>query len=292
MYRLVNVDLTQDDWYLSLDPIDKCIYLNLIISNMTNPLGVIRNGLRLLSFTVGISVKELEARLENLKERVLYLKEENIIYIKGFVFSQAGSQKNNSFFALVKKKFDELPKDIQRKIVEFDLSLVEVLGGDALSFSEKSLSIDPPVPPPTHPVYSPSTPPHTVTVTDTDINNINNSIKNNKNILNKQPETKIADILEDSSTRKDPSLVEKIKSFIPNEEDRLEVARVLGYIVREEPWRKRLKTLEDISNYWEDIKLLYNAKPVSFATGGGRCARVDGSIDNLLVNLANSWRIE
>ncbi len=53
MYRLIDVELTQDDWYLSLDPIDKCIYLNMIISNMTNPLGVIKNGLRLLSFTVG-----------------------------------------------------------------------------------------------------------------------------------------------------------------------------------------------------------------------------------------------
>ncbi|MBC7320086.1 hypothetical protein H5T89_05540 [bacterium] len=180
MYRLIDVNLSQDDWYISLSPIDKCIYLNLIISHATNSLGVIKNGLKLISFTIGIPTEELEDRLENLQEKILYLREENIIYIKEFVLSQAGSQKNNNYFSLAKKRFDELPSKVRRAIIEFDPVLKEVLKIED--------TVEDPCTTPPYPLYTPSNPPtqplYTVTVTDTDINNKNNNFNFNKLLLN------------------------------------------------------------------------------------------------------------
>ena len=107
MYRLIHTKIDQDDWYLSLDLASKGLYLSLIVSSATNQLGVIKNSTRYLCNTLGITEKELEERLGQLSDKVLYLKEQNIIYIKNFVKYQAGSVKSNKFLRMAKKIMKE-----------------------------------------------------------------------------------------------------------------------------------------------------------------------------------------
>ena len=128
MYRLVHTKIDQDDWFLSLDLANKGLYLSLIVSSATNQLGVIKDSTRYLCNTLGITEKELEERLSQLSDKVLYLKEQNIIYIKNFVKYQAGSVKHINFVKAVKKAFRELPPEIGMEILKFDPSLIEFVG--------------------------------------------------------------------------------------------------------------------------------------------------------------------
>jgi len=130
MYRLIHTKIDQDDWYLSLDLANKGLYLSLIVSSATNQLGVIKNSTRYLCNTLGITEKELEERLGQLSDKVLYLKEQNIIYIKNFVKYQAGSVKSNKFLRMAKKIMKELPPEAVRKIIEFDPSLESIVVED------------------------------------------------------------------------------------------------------------------------------------------------------------------
>jgi len=106
------------------------VRVSLIVSSATNQLGVIKNSTRYLCNTLGITEKELEERLDQLSDKVLYLKEQNIIYIKNFVKYQAGSVKSNKFLKMAKKIMKELPPEAVRKIIEFDPSLESIVVED------------------------------------------------------------------------------------------------------------------------------------------------------------------
>ncbi|HPC76706.1 MAG TPA: hypothetical protein PK811_00070 [bacterium] len=306
MYRLVHTKIDQDDWFLSLDLANKGLYLSLIVSSATNQLGVIKNSTRYLSGILGITEKELEERLGQLSDKVLYIKEQNIIYIKNFVKYQAGSVKSNKFLKMVKKRMNELPPEVMRKIIEFDPSLESIVvendKNKAISEEEVGKS--------KYPMDRVSETQdrvsigyHTVpeTVTETESETVSESVteteaqKNlnfNFSVREKEAAEKIIAILNKNSGNEDDALVEKIKEYIPEPADRVEVASVLSDICKGGLWQRRLKTVEDIPRYWDDIVQLYKAKPIAFSRGGGDGCKPDVDFKTLMENFKNSRRLE
>jgi len=261
------------------------VRVSLIVSSATNQLGVIKNSTRYLCNTLGITEKELEERLDQLSDKVLYLKEQNIIYIKNFVKYQAGSVKHINFVKAVKKAFRELPPEVMRKVIEFDPSLESIVVEDD---KNKTVS-DGEVENSKYPVDRVSengknvgrvsaenknvdlSVPVSVPVTETEAQK---NLNFNFSTREKEATEKIIAILNKNSGNTDDTLVEKIKEYIPYPADRVEVARVLSDICKGGLWQRRLKTVEDIPRYWDDIIQLYKAKPVAFFKGGG-----DGDVD-------------
>ncbi len=315
MYRLVHTKIDQDDWFLSLDLANKGLYLSLIVSSATNQLGVIKNSTRYLSSILGITEKELEERLGQLSDKVLYLKEHNIIYIKNFVKYQAGSSKSNKFLKMAKKMMRELPPEAVRKIIEFDSSLIEFVGEedknktiseeevgnskypmDRVSEKEKNVGrvsaenknsvLSVPVSVPETETESETV---SVSVTETEAQK---NLNFNFSVREKEATGKIAAILNKNSGNEDDNLTEKIKEYIPELADRVEVARVLSDICKGGLWQRRLKTVEDIPRYWNDIVQLYKAKPVAFSKGGGDGGKPDFDFKTLMENFKNSRRLE
>ena len=286
MYRLIHTNIDQDDWYLSLEPMDKCIYLNLIISSATNSLGVIKNSQKYLCYTIGISKEELEERLEHLREKVLFLKEYNIIYIKNFVKYQAGSKKNGNFIKSVRKALEGLPPEVIQMIAEFDASIMEFLDIKVVENDKNKTSLDDKVENsrtpfegvyrfektaellrggPTVSVSVPVSETETVSVPDNKDRNFFNFSKSNE-------EEEIAKILARNSGKiVDSALVERIKEYIPRPQDRKEVARVLKDICSSGMWQRKITSLEDIKRYWGDIQHIFGAKPIEFR-GEGDCS--------------------
>jgi len=306
MYRLIHTKIDQDDWYLSLGLASKGLYLSLIVSSATNQLGVIKDSTRYLCNTLGITEKELEERLSQLSDKVLYLKEQNIIYIKNFVKYQAGSVKSNKFLRMAKKIMNELPPEAVRKIIEFDPSLESIVVEDdknktvsdgevgnsrypmdrvsenfknvgRVSAENKNVDLSVPVS-------------ESVSVSET-VPETEAQKKLNFNFSTREKEAteKIIAILNKNSGNTDDTLAEKIKEYIPYPADRVEVASVLLDICKGGLWQRRLKTVEDIPRYWDDIVQLYKAKPVAFSKDGG-----DGDVDYkiLMENFKNSRRLE
>jgi hypothetical protein len=290
LYRLIHTKIDQDDWYLSLDAMDKCIYLNLIISSATNSLGVINNSQRYLSYTIGISKEELEERLEHLREKVLFLKEYNIIYIKNFVKYQAGSKKNGNFLKSVKKALDNLPPEVIQKIIEFDASLKEFIDIKVGENDKNKANLDAKVGNSETPFegvqeFEKTADPlrggregvHTVSVSETVSETETVSVSKNKesdflNFLKSNEEEEIAEILaRNSGGIVDSALVDKVKEHIPRPQDRKEVARVLKDICSCGMWQRKITSLESLQRYWGDIQHIFGAKPIEFK-GGGDCS--------------------
>jgi len=202
------------------------VRVSLIVSSATNQLGVIKNSTRYLCNTLGITEKELEERLDQLSDKVLYLKEQNIIYIKNFVKYQAGSVKHINFVKAVKKAFRELPPEVMRKVIEFDPSLESIVVEDD---KNKTVS-DGEVENSKYPVDRVSengknvgrvsaenknvdlSVPVSVPVTETEAQK---NLNFNFSTREKEATEKIIAILNKNSGNTDDTLAEKIKEYIP-----------------------------------------------------------------------------
>ncbi|HON72400.1 MAG TPA: hypothetical protein PK512_03645, partial [bacterium] len=114
----------------------------------------------------------------------------------------------------------------------------------------------------------------------------------NFSVREKEAAEKIIAILNKNSGNEDDALVEKIKEYIPEPADRVEVASVLSDICKGGLWQRRLKTVEDIPRYWDDIVQLYKAKPIAFSRGGGDGCKPDVDFKTLMENFKNSRRLE
>ncbi len=305
MYRLIHTKIDQDDWFLSLDLANKGLYLSLIVSSATNQLGVIRNSTRYLSSILGITEKELEERLGQLSDKVLYLKEHNIIYIKNFVKYQSGSVKHINFVKAVKKAFRELPPEIGMEILKFDPSLIEFVGEEDKIKAKIDAQVEDLKNPSEgfcksgNPYQRVPTETVTETVSESETESVSvteteaqKNLNFNFSVREKEATWKIAAILNKNSGNEDDNLTEKIKEYIPEPADRVEVASVLSDICKGGLWQRRLKTVEDIPRYWNDIVQLYKAKPVAFSRGGGDGCKPDVDFKTLMENFKNSRRLE
>lgn len=186
---------------------------------------------------------------------------------------------------MAKKIMKKLPPEAVRKIIEFDQSLESIVVEDdknktvsdgkvensrypmdrvsekwknvgRVSAESKNVDLSVPV---------------SVPVTETEVQK---NLNFNFSTREKEATEKIIAILNKNSGNTDDTLAEKIKEYIPYPADRVEVASVLSDICKGGLWQRRLKTVEDIPRYWDDIIQLYKAKPVAFFKGGG-----DGDVD-------------
>ncbi len=59
-------------------------------------------------------------------------------------------------------------------------------------------------------------------------------------------------------------------------------------------WKRRIKLVEDIPRYWDELVKSYNAKPVSFAKGDGKGGGDGCAIDlnKFIKDFVDSRRIE
>jgi hypothetical protein len=157
MYRTIDCATWDDPWFAELSPHAKLLFLYFITNRRTSAAGCFEITRRAMMFESGIRGEGLDLALDELKDRVTWWPELQVVFVRNFYKHQRANSNKENFRKSAVKALAEFPEAVRQSVTDAypDLCDVEVSHTEPI-----------PIPSPTHGYKE------TVTVTETDTEQI------------------------------------------------------------------------------------------------------------------------
>jgi len=113
--RMLKTRFWTDGFIITLDPVEKLLFLYLLTNQYTSICGIYECPLKVMAFETGIDRDAFERVIERFKGRIHY--KNNWVYIRNFIKHQSSSP---TIQIAIKNELSELPVSVKTWMVEID----------------------------------------------------------------------------------------------------------------------------------------------------------------------------
>ena len=133
--RSINTKVWSDDWFETLEPADKLLWIYLLTNSLTNMLGIYEISKKRISFETGLTIERISKAFEGF-ERV-----KKCFYWYGFVVLpnwMKNQSLNTNMIISAERLFYNLPKQLNDKLLEIEIESFESLSKGLEVFTNPS----------------------------------------------------------------------------------------------------------------------------------------------------------